>query len=159
MTPDAIADELTAALRTPAGTMRLQALQAECLLAGEETGGRLFTNAAVGLGKSLMLALLMRLCGGARPLILTEANIVPQMSDEFEKWARRQAIDRRFIQRGRPMQNGLIERFNRTYREEVLECYAFDRLGEVRRVTADWIRRYNNERDTRLSATFRQRNT
>jgi putative transposase len=68
------------------------------------------------------------------------------VSDELEKWARRHGIDRRFIQRGRPMQNGLIERFNRTYREEVLDCYVFDTLGEVRRMTAEWIKRYNEQR-------------
>jgi putative transposase len=43
------------------------------------------------------------------------------------------------------MQNGLIERFNRTYREEVLDCYVFETLGEVRRMTAEWIMRYNQQ--------------
>ena len=56
------------------------------------------------------------------------------------------AVDRLFIQPGRPMQNGLIERFNRTYRQEVLNCYVFETLGEVRRMTAEWINRYNEER-------------
>jgi putative transposase len=68
------------------------------------------------------------------------------ISDELEKWARRHGIDRRFIQRGRPMQNGLIERFNRTYREEVLDCYVFETLNEVRLMTAEWIKRYNDQR-------------
>lgn len=53
---------------------------------------------------------------------------------------------RLFIQPGRPMQNGLIERFNRTYRQEVLDCYVFETLGEVRRMTAEWITRYNELR-------------
>lgn len=44
------------------------------------------------------------------------------------------------------MQNGLIERFNRTNREEVLDCYVFETLAEVRRVTTDWITRYNEIR-------------
>jgi len=68
------------------------------------------------------------------------------ISDELERWARRHGIELRFIQPGRPMQNGLIERFNRTYREEVLDCYVFETLDEVRRMTADWITRYNEIR-------------
>jgi Integrase core domain len=44
------------------------------------------------------------------------------------------------------MQNGLIERFNRTYREEVLDCYVFETLNEVRRMTRDWMTRYNDLR-------------
>ena len=44
------------------------------------------------------------------------------------------------------MQNGYIERFNRTYREEVLNGYIFETLAEVRRMTADWLTRYNEHR-------------
>ena len=44
------------------------------------------------------------------------------------------------------MQNGFIERFNRIYRQEVLNCYVFETLGEVRRMTEDWQQRYNEER-------------
>jgi putative transposase len=44
-------------------------------------------------------------------------------------------------------QNGRqVKRFNRTYREEVLNCYLFETLGEVRQMTAEWIARYNERR-------------
>jgi putative transposase len=81
-----------------------------------------------------------------KPAGLRMDNGPELISDELEKWARRHGVERRFIQPGRPMQNGLIERFNRTYREEVLDCYVFETLGEVRRMTADWINRYNEIR-------------
>lgn len=81
-----------------------------------------------------------------KPAALRMDNGPELVSDELEKWARRHCIERRFIQPGRPMQNGLVERFNRTYREEVLNCYVFETLGEVRRMTADWITRYNEQR-------------
>ncbi len=68
-----------------------------------------------------------------KPAGLRMDNGPELISGELEKWPRRQGIERRFIQPGRPMQNGLIERFNRTYREEVLDCYVFETLGEVRR--------------------------
>ena len=41
------------------------------------------------------------------------------------------------------MQNGYVERLNRTYREEVLNCYVFETLSEARQMTAEWITRYN----------------
>ena len=68
------------------------------------------------------------------------------VSDALERWARQHGVELAFIQPGRPMQNGIVERFNRTYREEVLDCYVFETLGEVRRMTADWIVRYNEQR-------------
>ncbi|RLD55121.1 MAG: hypothetical protein DRJ01_17115, partial [Bacteroidetes bacterium] len=33
-------------------------------------------------------------------------------------------MDLKFIQKGKPSQNGFIERFNRTYREEVLDSFS-----------------------------------
>src|SRR5262249_5785963 len=68
------------------------------------------------------------------------------VSEALGRWAKRHRVELAFIQPGRPMQNGIIERFNRTYREEVLDCYVFETLGEVRRMTADWIARYNEQR-------------
>ncbi len=54
-------------------------------------------------------------------------------------------IDLHFIEQGNPP-DAYIERFNRTYREEVLSAYLFDSLDEVREITADWINRYNQIR-------------
>jgi putative transposase len=80
------------------------------------------------------------------PVRLRLDNGPELVSEALERWARRLGIALRFIQPGRPMQNGIIERFNRTYREEVLDCYVFETLDEVRRMTADWLVRYNEQR-------------
>jgi putative transposase len=64
----------------------------------------------------------------------------------MELWAEDNQIRLKFIQKGKPHQNGYIERFNRTYREEILDNYAFDSLGQARMMTQAWIWVYNNER-------------
>lgn len=61
-------------------------------------------------------------------------------------WADEHDVDLDFIQPGKPTQNSYIDRFNRTYREEVLDMYVFSRLSEVREITETWLKVYNEER-------------
>ena len=51
-----------------------------------------------------------------------------------------------FIKPGKPTQNSYVERFNRTYRDEVLDLSLFSSLTEVRNQTNAWIRKYNEDR-------------
>lgn len=50
------------------------------------------------------------------------------------------------FQPGKPTQDLYVERFNKTYRTEVLDSYAFDILQKVRDMTGDWLHRYNYHR-------------
>jgi len=61
-------------------------------------------------------------------------------------WAEENNVMLDFIQPGKPTQNSYIERFNRTYRDELLDLYLFQTLREVRQMTKEWMVRYNNER-------------
>jgi len=81
-----------------------------------------------------------------RPAAIRCDNGPELTSQAFTDWCKQQEIELRFIQPGKPDQNAYIERFNRTYREEVLSAYLFDSLDEVREITADWINRYNQIR-------------
>ena len=45
-----------------------------------------------------------------------------------------------------PVLSEPIERFNRTFREEVLDAYLFDSLEQVREITEAWLEIYNTER-------------
>jgi putative transposase len=64
----------------------------------------------------------------------------------FKKWAHDKGILLLHIQPGKPAQNGYIERFNRTYREEVLDMNWFGTLEEVRTITQKWMLVYNSQR-------------
>jgi putative transposase len=61
-------------------------------------------------------------------------------------WCEQHRIEIRYIQPGKPNQNAFIERFNRTYREEVLNSYLFEDLDQVREVTHWWLIAYNERR-------------
>jgi len=67
-------------------------------------------------------------------------------SHDFKKWAKSCGITIDYIQPGKPAQNGFVERFNRTYREEVLDMYLFDNMKEVQQLTDEWLQDYNHNR-------------
>lgn len=68
------------------------------------------------------------------------------IAESMRNWCKEHNIELKFIQKGKPNQNGFVERFNRTYREEVLNNYAFETLSQVKRLTSAWLWMYNNER-------------
>jgi len=68
------------------------------------------------------------------------------ISKTFADWAEARQIKLAFIQPGKPAQNAYIERFNRTYREDVLDAYLFHSIDEVISFTNDWLEEYNGIR-------------
>jgi len=68
------------------------------------------------------------------------------LAESFVTWCVERAIALHYIQPGRPNQNAFIERFNRTYRYEVLDAFLFESLDDVREHTARWMLEYNEER-------------
>ena len=55
-------------------------------------------------------------------------------------------IRHRRIEPGKPSQNSYIERFNLSYREDILDMYAFKNLHDVRELSYQWQLEYNFER-------------
>jgi len=71
-----------------------------------------------------------------RPNVIRVDNGPEYTSKDLELWAKGENIKLQFIQPGKPMQNGFIERFNGSYRKEIL----------VRTLTVEWMEEYNNNR-------------
>lgn len=71
----------------------------------------------------------------------------PEMiSERLTEWCEARNIELAYIQPGKPTQNAFIERFNRTYRNEVLDAYIFETLDDVRELSWMWLIQYNEER-------------
>ena len=67
-------------------------------------------------------------------------------SSDFELWCKDEKIEIQYIQPGKPMQNGYVERCNGSIRRELLNAYVFTSLKEVREKAEQWRLDYNTER-------------
>jgi putative transposase len=71
----------------------------------------------------------------------------PEMtSHDLIDWASAKGIKLNHIEPGQPNQNAYFERFNRTYRHEVLDAYLFNSIEQVQDITEEWLRVYNEQR-------------
>ena len=52
----------------------------------------------------------------------------------------------RLIQPGKRDQNAFIERFNKTYRDEVPDAHVFETVEQVREIVESWLQADNEER-------------
>jgi putative transposase len=68
------------------------------------------------------------------------------ISNKLDAWCKDNNIQLVFIQPGKPMQNGYIERLNGSLRRELLNAYVFRTINEVRLQVDEWMNDYNNFR-------------
>ena len=66
------------------------------------------------------------------------------IAQAFENFCKDHSIEHLRIQKGKPSQNSYIERFNRSYRDGVLDEFIFKSLEEVREKTQEWMEDYNH---------------
>ena len=64
-------------------------------------------------------------------------------SGTLQAWADQHNVKLSYIEPGKPTQNAFIERFNGTYRREILNAYLFQSLDEVKAITEQWLNEYN----------------
>ena len=77
------------------------------------------------------------------PKRLRSDNGLELISQQMKRWSEKNGIQLDFIEPGKPVQNAYIERFNRTYREDVLDFYIFSNLAEVRQISEQWVEECN----------------
>ena len=81
-----------------------------------------------------------------KPIRIRTDNGSEFCSKRFQLWLRENKIEWSRIQKGKPQQNAIVERFNKTYREDVLDANLFSSLAHARELTTKWLWDYNNER-------------
>lgn len=80
------------------------------------------------------------------PKFLRVDNGPELISQKLIDWPAEHGVTINYIQPGKPAQNGYIERFNRTFREDILDQYWFEDLSQARTLTSEWMTMYNTER-------------
>jgi putative transposase len=68
------------------------------------------------------------------------------ISARLDIWCKEHKVKLIFIQPGEPTENAYIERFNGSFRRELLNAYVFRNLNEFRHLAEEYIHDYNNHR-------------
>lgn len=80
------------------------------------------------------------------PKVIRVDNGPEFISDKLQQWCDDRQIRLQFIQPGKPMQNGFVERNNGSLRKELLDAYLFYSLPEVRQMAEERQQDYNCQR-------------
>ncbi len=80
------------------------------------------------------------------PQVLRTDNGPEFLGEAFVQWAKVNSMAIQYIQPGKPNQNAFVERFNRTFRDEVLGQHLFACIDDVREATWWWMVEYNEQR-------------
>ena len=80
------------------------------------------------------------------PQVLRTDNGPEFLGEAFTQWAKLAGMAIQYIQPGKPNQNAYVERFNRTFRDELLDQHLFARLEDVREAAYWWMLEYNEDR-------------
>jgi putative transposase len=79
-----------------------------------------------------------------KPANIRTDNGTEFIAKAFEGFCINSSINHIRIQKGKPMQNAYVERFNKTFREDVLDAYIFQDINPMRERIDEWMMDYNN---------------
>ena len=86
------------------------------------------------------------IAGRCLPRVIVSDNGTEFTSMAILRWSQDRQIDWHYIAPGKPMQNGFIESFNGSFRDECLNEVLFSSLSEARARITDWKEDYNSQR-------------
>lgn len=94
-------------------------------------------------GQSVVAVLEELIWSRGKPLAIRTDNGPEFISNCLSSWCKERNIEMKYIQPGEPTQNAYIERFNRLFREDVLDAYVFEDLKQVKDLAEEWKNDYN----------------
>lgn len=80
-----------------------------------------------------------------KPVNIRTDNGTEFIAKAFEGFCDNSSINHVRIQKGKPMQNGYVERFNKTFREDVLDAIIFEDLNQMQGHIEEWMEDYNHQ--------------
>lgn len=96
--------------------------------------------------KKLVQYLEQMVAAQGKPQYIRCDNGPELIGQPLTRFAQRHGIELRYIQPGKPMPNGLVERLNGTLRRECLNLSVFQTIPQVQAALDEWWRVYNFER-------------
>ena len=81
-----------------------------------------------------------------KPKTIVSDNGTELTSVAVLKWCQETGVEWHYIQPGKPMQNGFVESFNGSFRDECLNEHWFVSLAHATTIIRGWHREYNEER-------------
>ena len=120
---------------------RILAVNDDCC---RENLGLMADTSISGARVARELDALVRIYG--KPACIVSDNGTEFTSKAILKWANENGVEWHYIDPGKPQQNGYIESFNASLRDECLNEEIFDSLDDARRKLALWRYDYNNVR-------------
>ena len=106
----------------------------------------LWTEAHASISAHKLIEVLNQVIEVRGQLATSGAIMVRVYQPSPEAVASKRGVELRFIQPGKPMQNGLIERLNKTLRVECLNLTWFTTMQELNEELQDWSQTYNWDR-------------
>ena len=81
-----------------------------------------------------------------RPRTIVSDNGTEMTSMAVLKWCQETGVEWHYIAPGKPMQNGFVESFNGSFRDECLNETLFSSVRQARQQITEWKEDYNQER-------------